>query len=44
MAYDMVIRGATICDGSGKPRYTGDVAIEGGTHPAGGRQSRRGTT
>ncbi len=31
MAYDIVIRGATICDGSGKPRYTGDVAVEGGT-------------
>jgi N-acyl-D-aspartate/D-glutamate deacylase len=26
-----VIRGATICDGSGKPRYTGDVAVEAGT-------------
>jgi len=29
MAYDVVIRGATICDGSGSPGYIGDVAIQG---------------
>jgi N-acyl-D-amino-acid deacylase len=29
MAYDIVIRGATICDGSGLPGYIGDVAIAG---------------
>ena len=40
-AYDVVIRGGTIYDGSGKPPVTGDVAIKGdsivavGTIPAG---------
>src|SRR5260370_41691207 len=29
MAYDLVIKNATIVDGSGKPRFHGDVAIEG---------------
>ena len=29
MAYDLVIRNGTIVDGSGKPRFHGDVAIEG---------------
>jgi N-acyl-D-amino-acid deacylase len=28
--HDTVIRGGTIVDGSGKPRYTGDVALDGG--------------
>src|SRR3982074_3686265 len=28
--HDTVIRGSTIVDGSGKPGYTGDVALEGG--------------
>jgi N-acyl-D-aspartate/D-glutamate deacylase len=28
--HDTVIRGGTIVDGSGKPGYTGDVALEGG--------------
>ena len=28
--HDTVIRGGTIVDGSGKPAYTGDVALEGG--------------
>ncbi|MFO1085986.1 MAG: amidohydrolase family protein [Reyranellaceae bacterium] len=30
MSYDTVIRGGTIVDGSGRPRFSGDVAIEGG--------------
>src|SRR5260370_1612275 len=29
MAYDLVIKNGTIVDGSGKPRFHGDVAIEG---------------
>ena len=28
--HDTVIRGGTIVDGSGKPGYTGDVAMDGG--------------
>ena len=28
--HDTVIRSGTIVDGSGKPAYTGDVALEGG--------------
>ena len=28
--HDLVIRGGTIVDGSGKPRFVGDVAIDGG--------------
>jgi N-acyl-D-amino-acid deacylase len=28
--HDLVIRGGTIVDGSGKPRFTGDIAIDGG--------------
>ena len=27
--HDIVIRGGTIVDGLGTPRYTGDVAIDG---------------
>ena len=27
--FDYVIRGATICDGSGQAGYTGDLAVEG---------------
>lgn len=29
--HDVVIRGGTIVDGTGADRYTGDVAIDGGT-------------
>ncbi len=29
--HDTVIRGGTIVDGTGKPAYTGDVALDGGT-------------
>jgi N-acyl-D-amino-acid deacylase len=28
--HDLVIRGGTIVDGSGRPRFTGDIAIDGG--------------
>ena len=28
--YDLIIRNGTIVDGSGMPRYKGDVGIEGG--------------
>ena len=28
--HDTVIRGGTIVDGTGQPRFTGDVAIDGG--------------
>jgi N-acyl-D-amino-acid deacylase len=28
--HDTVIRGGTIIDGTGKPGYTGDIALEGG--------------
>jgi N-acyl-D-aspartate/D-glutamate deacylase len=37
--HDIVIRGGTIVDGSGKPAFTGDVTIEGGRVAAvGGKQ------
>ncbi len=28
--YDLILRGAEICDGSGAPRYGGDIAVAGG--------------
>ena len=30
MSYDLIIRGGTIVDGSGLPRYQADVGIKGG--------------
>jgi N-acyl-D-aspartate/D-glutamate deacylase len=40
--YDMVIRNGTIVDGSGQPRYDGDVAINDGRITAVGRIGGRG--
>src|SRR3712207_5260454 len=37
MSYDLVVRGGTVVDGSGMPRYRADVAVEGGTIVAVGR-------
>ncbi len=37
MPHDLLIRGATIVDGSGAPPYTGDVAVDGGRISAIGR-------
>jgi N-acyl-D-aspartate/D-glutamate deacylase len=28
--FDLIIRGADICDGSGRPRFVGDIAVTGG--------------
>ena len=30
MEYDLIIRNGVIVDGSGKPAFTGDVAVSGG--------------
>ena len=38
--HDTVIRGGTIVDGTGKPAFTGDVAIDGDRIAAGRRQGR----
>jgi N-acyl-D-amino-acid deacylase len=40
--HDLVIRGGTIVDGSGKPRFTGDVAIDGGLISAVGKVDQAG--
>lgn len=40
--HDLVIRGGTIVDGSGKPRFTGDVAIDGGLISAVGKVEQAG--
>ncbi|OAI40086.1 amidohydrolase [bacterium SCGC AG-212-C10] len=41
--HDLVIRGGTIVDGTGAPRFTGDVAIDGGTITAVGKVGDKGT-
>jgi N-acyl-D-amino-acid deacylase len=40
--HDLVIRGGTIVDGSGQPRFEGDVAVDGGVIAAVGRVAERG--
>jgi N-acyl-D-amino-acid deacylase len=42
MAYDLVIRGGDIVDGSGRPRYQGDVGVVGDRIAAIGRIAERG--
>jgi len=39
-SYDILIRGGTIYDGSGKPGYVGDVAVSGGKIAAVGKRVR----
>jgi N-acyl-D-amino-acid deacylase len=43
MAYDIVIKGGTIVDGTGAPRFAADLAITNGTIAEIGRVSERGT-
>jgi N-acyl-D-amino-acid deacylase len=40
--HDLVIRGGTIVDGTGQPRFTGDVAIDGGMISAVGKVEAQG--
>jgi N-acyl-D-amino-acid deacylase len=40
--HDLVIRGGTIVDGTGQPRFTGDVAIDGGLISAVGKVEAQG--
>jgi N-acyl-D-aspartate/D-glutamate deacylase len=40
--HDLVIRNGTVVDGTGRPRFTGDVAVEGRTIAAVGEVSGRG--
>ena len=40
--HDLVIRGGTIVDGTGKPSYTGDIAIDGGLITAVGNVAAHG--
>jgi N-acyl-D-aspartate/D-glutamate deacylase len=40
---DLVIRDATICDGTGAPAHRGDLAVTGGTITAVGGRAERGT-
>jgi N-acyl-D-amino-acid deacylase len=40
--HDLVIRGGTIVDGTGKPRFTGDLAIDGGLISAVGTVEAKG--
>jgi N-acyl-D-amino-acid deacylase len=44
MTYDLVVRGGTIVDGSGSPRYRADIGIDGSTIVAVGRIDGRGRT
>ena len=37
--YDLILRGGTIVDGTGRPRFTGDVAVQGGLIAAVGKVS-----
>jgi N-acyl-D-aspartate/D-glutamate deacylase len=39
--HDLVIRGGTIVDGSGNPRFTGDIAIDQGRITAVGQVTHR---
>ena len=43
MTYDVVIRGGTVVDGTGEPRYRADVAVSGGRIAAIGRVGEKGT-
>ena len=40
--HDLVIRGGTVVDGTGRPRFDGDVAIDGGVLAAVGEVAQRG--